>query len=350
MLVELAAASYRLLFHTPFGTGHGFRDGTESLFVRLRLGDTYGYGEATLPPYVNDSVARARAGLEKVDQRVLDKVVQEARFDQLRELTVEGSPGARNALVCAILDLIGRRTGQTLGQLLKVTGGDSDPLMMMTLGVSSIQDIEHKLSQLPDVEILKVKIDSCDYLSQLVWSKKLINRRLFLDMNAAFDGPEMILDMLNELSGHNVVGIEQPFGSDQDGLHKELTRRTRLPVFADESIQGLSDLEQRAHCFSGVNIKLMKCGGPDIADAMARRAKELGLMVMLGSMSESSLGCTAMGHLSAHARWVDLDGPWLLRNDPFKGLGVRAGRLAMPRLPGVGADITGPLEFDVIGA
>ena len=102
--------------------------------------------------------------------------------------------------------------------------------------------------------------------------------------------------------------------------------------------------------FSGVNQKLMKCGGLDLAKAMADKARQLGMQVMLGSMSESSLGCSAMAQLAPEADIVDLDGPWLIKNDPFKGIEMVGGQLRLPDTPGMGADLVADLRFTPFGA
>jgi len=76
----------------------------------------------------------------------------------------------------------------------------------------------------------------------------------------------------------------------------------------------------------------------------------MGMHVMLGSMSESSLGCTAMAHLSGSVEVVDLDGPWLISNDPFEGIQLHDGQLVLPAGPGIGARLKADLRFDPIGA
>jgi L-alanine-DL-glutamate epimerase-like enolase superfamily enzyme len=139
--------------------------------------------------------------------------------------------------------------------------------------------------------------------------------------------------------------MEQPFPKARPDLHAELKARTRVPVYADESVQDLGDLERTAMAFSGVNVKLMKCGGLDRAAVLVEAARSRGMKVMLGSMSESSLGCTAMAGLADRADVVDLDGPWLLANDPFKGLDIQEGRLMVPAGPGLGAIPIAPLHW-----
>ena len=71
---------------------------------------------------------------------------------------------------------------------------------------------------------------------------------------------------------------------------------------------------------------------------------------MLGCMSESSLGCTAMAHLAGAADLMDLDGPVLIKNDPFEGMVLENGKPVMPNRPGIGAILKAELEFKYIGA
>ena len=147
-----------------------------------------------------------------------------------------------------------------------------------------------------------------------------------------------------------VVGLEQPFAKDRWELHKELANECPITVYGDESIQGLDDLERAPEAFGGVNLKLMKCGGLDVAEAMAERARELGLKVMLGSMSESTLGCGAMASLQHVADLADLDGPWLISNDPFEGLEMHQGRLVMDGIERIRLKEPSLLDFIPVGA
>jgi L-alanine-DL-glutamate epimerase-like enolase superfamily enzyme len=114
---------------------------------------------------------------------------------------------------------------------------------------------------------------------------------------------------------------------------------TPLPVVADESVQTMEHVERLAEAgVQGLNLKLMKLGGLTSAIKVARRARELGMRLMLGSMIETSIGATAMGHLIGLADWFDLDSPLLISNDPFDGLYYdRQAGIHMPERPGIGA-------------
>jgi L-alanine-DL-glutamate epimerase-like enolase superfamily enzyme len=80
----------------------------------------------------------------------------------------------------------------------------------------------------------------------------------------------------------------------------------------------------------------MKCGGIREALRMIHTARALGMKVLLGCMIESSIACTAAGHLSPLVDWADLDGPALVANDPFDGMRFERGRISLPDRPGLG--------------
>jgi L-alanine-DL-glutamate epimerase-like enolase superfamily enzyme len=73
---------------------------------------------------------------------------------------------------------------------------------------------------------------------------------------------------------------------------------------------------RRCRChnhFHGINIKLVKCGGLTPARRMIQEAKKLGLKTMVGCMTESSVGISAIAHLLPQLDYVDMDGPCYLR-------------------------------------
>ncbi|MCZ7546015.1 MAG: hypothetical protein M5R40_21935 [Anaerolineae bacterium] len=69
---------------------------------------------------------------------------------------------------------------------------------------------------------------------------------------------------------------------------------------------------------------------------MVQVARAFDMKVMLGCMVESAVGVTAAGHLAPLVDFADLDGNLLVSNDPFDGLRMRAGELALPNDAGLG--------------
>ena len=56
-------------------------------------------------------------------------------------------------------------------------------------------------------------------------------------------------------------------------------------------------------------------------------------------MSESSCGIAAAAQLMGKADWIDLDGPLLIKNNPFKGINFTNGKLELNNSPGTGAKL-----------
>jgi L-alanine-DL-glutamate epimerase-like enolase superfamily enzyme len=138
--------------------------------------------------------------------------------------------------------------------------------------------------------------------------------------------------MISFLHEQGCLLVEQPLPKDMLSDMTTLKANSSLPLFADESVQRWTDLEAIAAGFHGVNIKLMKCGGLSEGLLMVAKAKDLNLKLLIGCMSESSVGCLVAAPLSLLADYADLDGPFLINNDLFMGMNVTNGRLAPRQL------------------
>lgn len=325
LMITLSIARYRLLFCEPFGTAHGLRKGTDSVFVRLERDGLLGHGEATLPPYVNETQASVvqLLGSPELKNVLIREGVGLAEL--LDSDPWRASPGARAAVQCAYNELLIKGSNA-------IHSSDPDDRRiarcMVTLGSGEPAAYASRIAALPaGFPVLKVKLGGPFDLAILREVCDHDERPLLLDANQGWRSVDQALLALDAAGAGRVIALEQPFPKDRWDLHAALGKRTKALVIADESIQGPDDLERAPGVFGGVNLKLMKCGGLDVARSMAERARELGMQVMLGSMSESSLGCAAMLSLAGLADLLDLDGPWLLSNDPFEGMELCEGQL-----------------------
>lgn len=348
MPLRLSYTPYRLLFKHPFETSHGVRDGTDSIFIRLEDQGVVGYGEVTLPPYLEEKPLAVIERLRSIPYTSL------AGLDTCLALLNDGrawssrEQGCRAGLYLAWIDVVSRKKQLTVVQALNIAQIKKSR-SMVTLGITPVAEVETMLQGLPESDLLKVKMNGPASIPMLEAILKADPRPVFIDANQGLNSLREA-DELQLCAGERLVAMEQPFNLANNNLQKAFQQKTSAIIYGDESIQGLKDLEQAQAWFKGVNIKLMKCGGLDRAKAMAERADELGMQVMLGSMSESSLGCTAMAHLAGQADLVDLDGPWLVKNDPFEGIAMRNGKLVMPDRPGIGAVLKAELVFNPICA
>jgi L-alanine-DL-glutamate epimerase-like enolase superfamily enzyme len=347
MALRLSFCPYRLLFKHPFAIAHGVRDGTDSIFIRLEQEGVVGHGEVTLPPYLEEKPEHVVRRLWHVAAAGLDSVEQLLAHVQQEELW-PGHQGCRAGLHTACMDWLGKKLNVPVNELLDIRTLKL-PMTLVTIGITPMEELAEKLLELPNSDALKVKVDGPGSLPMLLAVLGTDPRPILVDANQGLGRVEDA-HALAETAGSRLLGMEQPFGREETGLQRRLQSEAEFPVFGDEAIQGLADLEAAVGIFSGVNIKLIKCGGLDRAKAMAERAAELGMPVMLGSMSESSLATTAMAQLMGQADLLDLDGPWLIKNDPFSGVCMDQGRLVLPILPGIGAVLTVPLEFNPLCA
>jgi L-alanine-DL-glutamate epimerase-like enolase superfamily enzyme len=172
--------------------------------------------------------------------------------------------------------------------------------------------------------------------------------RLFVDANAGWtrDNAKRLIMVCADLG---VEFVEQPLPiGDLDGL-RSLNWRSPLTIIADEDVQGLDSLEALAGKVGGINIKLMKCAGIAGAVGLAKRARELGMKVLLGCMIETSVGIAAASHIAEIADWLDLDAPLLTTNDPFepaipRPASLRPWQIYVPDSPGLGVVRKGAKE------
>ena len=320
-----------------------------AVFVRLEHEGAVGYGEATLPPYL------------PYDQEGMWHTLGSHWSEHGPQYTIQGDfpaianilpPPARAALHQAYKGLkasIFESPSSIDFHKYRSTGSTAPATI--TLGHLSEDVISHRISSLPNSTYIKLKLGGPHDLQVVRTILELDQRSLLLDGNQAWRDLRQATELLDALGTDRIVGLEQPFAKERFDLHGALKGMYPVPIYGDESIQGPDDLKRAAEAFDGVNLKLMKCGGTDVAEAMIKECRDRGLKVMLGCMSESSLGCAAMASLQHEADIVDLDGPWLIANDPFEGMTMREGRLWLKNaaFPGVRLKPTADLRFFDVG-
>jgi len=139
--------------------------------------------------------------------------------------------------------------------------------------------------------------------------------------------------------------LEQPTPpGDLPGL-RQVTALTRVPVLADQSLQGAASALELAsnHIVDGLVVKLVRCGGLHHAcqiDAIASAAR---LATMVGCMIEPALLVSAglsFALSRPNVRYGDLDGYLDLTNDPsHPGFRLVDGRLFASEAPGLGYSV-----------
>lgn len=298
-------------------SGHTFEDVPVTL-VTLRDGAFQGRGEAAGVYYLNDTPESMRATIEEQREAIEAGLTR----DELRDLLPAG--GARNALDCALWELEAGRAGVPVWQL----AGIAAPRPLLTTFTVSAKTPEAmaegakaytearaiKIKLTGEVEIDLARVRAVRAARPDVW--------LGIDSNQGY-GRATLEQLIPVLAEAKVSLLEQPCArgseADLDGLDHS------IPIAADESLQGLQDVEALAGRFDVVNIKLDKCGGLTEGLLIGQRARALGMKVMVGNMIGTSFAIAPGFILGQQCDVVDLDGPIFLTHDRKPGVTYEEG-------------------------
>jgi len=341
--MQLSFQALLLELKHPFRLATGMRTHTNAMLATLSWNGLTGYGEAAMPPYYGETHQTAAAFLEMAARRLqsVQQPLSPALIDALLHEIDGLAPGnhaAKAAVDIALHDLWGRQQGKPLWT---IWGIDPDrmPPGSFTLGIDTPEVLREKLLEGADFPILKIKLGSDDDRGIIRTIREASDKPIYVDANQGWTGREAALDLVYWLQEHGVQLIEQPFHKNDLESAAWLTERSPLPVFADESFQRLTDLPLVASCFHGVNVKLMKCTGLSEARRAIAAARQKNMQVMIGCMTETSCAISAAAQVAPLCDFVDLDGCWLIRNNPFDLPGLQEGKLQLTTLPGLGLHV-----------
>ena len=322
---------YQLKFKYPFKISHGLRSYTDVVYVKLEHENYTAWGEATLPPYLSETQQSVIDFISAFQKSMPSNNIGDW-FDKLSN-DQSGNMSAKAALDMALWSLKAQTEGTTIGDLLGIEQSGF-PLCTYTIGICTFDEMKLKVDDTNNVgfEIFKIKLNGTDDEEMIRNFKKLSSKPFAVDVNQGWQSSKQAIEKINWLGAEGCLLVEQPLPKELLSEMKEVKEKSTLPVFADESCQGFVDIETLKDCFDGVNIKLMKCGGITEAFRMIKKAREVNLKILVGCMSESSVGCSAAASLSSMADYADLDGPYLIVNDPFEGMKVEHGRIALHQL------------------
>jgi L-Ala-D/L-Glu epimerase len=327
----LSLHPYQLKFKHPFKIAHGIRNQTDVVFVKLQHEGFIACGEAALPPYQHETQQSVFEFMDAFQKTVASGNVS----DWFEKLNEDRSPNmaAKAALDMALWSLNAQMQNTAIAQLAGIETSNF-PLCTYTIGISSKQEMEQKITEALQYgfELFKIKLDGKHDKEVVLNYKAICNKPYIVDVNQGWKDISEANEKISWLAGQGCILVEQPLKKDLLPEMKAVKQNSPLPIYADESCQTLNDVEKMKDSFHGINIKLMKCGGITPALDMIKKAKQLGLKILIGCMSESSVGCTAAANLTPLADYADLDGPYLLSNDPFEGMKVENGRIALKPL------------------
>ena len=335
--MELILRPYELQLKHTFTISRESIDVQPSLIVELKSDGKSGFGEATSNPYYHITVPMMINDLEKI-RDIIEKTNDETpeQFWTKIQPHLLDNMFALCALDLAFNDLYARKQNKKLYQLWNYNI-DKNPLTDYTIGIASVAKMVSKMQELP-WPIYKIKLGTANDIEIVKELRSHTDAIFRIDANCGWTVDETIKNAI-ELKKLGVEFIEQPTTASNWDAHKEIFKHSALPIIADESCITETDVAKCHNHFHGVNVKLVKCGGLTSGRRMLLEAKQLGLKTMVGCMTESTVGISAIAHLLPLLNYVDMDGALLLKNDIATGVTIDYGKINYSNLDGTGVTL-----------
>lgn len=334
--MKLRFSPYELKLRHVFTVATYSRTTTPDIQVEIEYDGLIGYGEASMPPYLGQTVESVTNFLQKVD---LEQFSDPCQLEDILTYVDSLSPGdtaAKAAVDIALHDLVGKIIGAPWHRIWGLNK-EKAPSTTFTIGIDTAEVVKQKTQECANqFNILKVKLGRENDKEMIETIRSVTNLPIAVDVNQGWKDRQMALDMILWLKEKGIVMVEQPMPKEQLDDIAWVTEQSPLPIFADESIQRLKDIRNVEGAFTGINIKLMKCTGMREAWKMLNYARARNMKVMIGCMTETSCAVSAAAQLSPAVDFADLDGNLLIANDRFKGMTVEKGRITLNDEPGLG--------------
>ena len=333
--MKISCKEFELELKHPFSIAKFTRTSTPLLLLKLNYQGFDGYGEASMVPYMGESYASASAFLAKVDFSRFKHPFNFAEIHEYLDSLESGNPAVKAAIDIALNDLNGKILNQPC---YKIFGSDPEkmPVTSYTVGIDTPAVIREKLKDADAFKVIKVKLGRDNDKQLIKTIRSVTDLPLYVDANQGWTDRKQAIEMCYWLHDQGVLLIEQPMDKNNIDGNAWLTGRSPIPIIADEAVQRIADLDKLRGAYHGINIKLMKSAGMYEAHQMILKARNFGMKILIGCMSETSIATLAGVALAPLCDWADLDGPWLTKNNPFNAPEMKDGKYVLNDLPGLG--------------
>lgn len=335
--MKITYKAFELELKYPFTIAKFSRTSTPLMLVEISAEGFIGFGEASMVPYLGESLASATTFLKKVDlTRFSYPFNMEEIIAYLDDLE-PGQPAIKAAIDIALHDLSGKIENKPCYQFF---GSEPDkmPLTTFTIGIDKPAIIIKKVNDAlaDNFKLLKIKLgrDTDKLLIETI--RSVTDLPLYVDANQGWTDKHQGLEMAHWLKEQGVLLIEQPMPKEDMEGNAWLTAHSPIPTVGDEAVQRLPDVAKAKGVYHGINIKLMKSTGMFEAFEMIKAAKINDLKILIGCMSETSIATLAGIALAPLCDWADLDGPFLTANNPYRTPKFENGKYILEDIAGLG--------------
>ncbi|MDR6406415.1 MULTISPECIES: enolase C-terminal domain-like protein [Chryseobacterium] len=329
--MELRFELKQLHLKETFSIAYGNYNKRDALLIELSHQNCNGFGECVAIDYYQIDFQSFVLKLKEIKPKIeVQKIIHPKDFFKFL-LNLNLHPFLLSALDCAYWDLFGKLENKSFIELNQIPSENSVE-SSITISVASVEDQIKKIEK-SGWNKFKVK---CKSLNKNDVERLLkLNRNIALDSNASFTDEDCIwLQKNTEVQKFSY--LEQPRPIDN---YHVLKKESFANWMADEDCQNIDSLDELVPYYKSINIKLMKCGGLTPALEMIKKARELNYKIMIGCMTESTVGISAGCALTGLVDYADLDGANLISNDYATGNFVENGKIILSQKPGLGIEL-----------
>jgi L-alanine-DL-glutamate epimerase-like enolase superfamily enzyme len=300
-----------------------------------------GENETTILPALRERVEPILRGADPLKMGMLLERLAKALPEQ---------PTARAAADMALFDLLGKKAGLPLYQLLGAC--KSRIKTSVTIGIMPLKETFEEADRWISRGFTVLKIKGGRNVEEDIQTILKLRERLGPSIGLRFDanqGYDLISTQrfIEETASVHLEAIEQPTPALTPSLLGDVRSggRGMVPIMADESLLHLADAFHLARrgLVDIINIKLMKTGGIRPAERVAAIARAGKQEIMVGCMDEAGIGVAAGLHFALaqpDVKYADLDGHFDFINDPTAGaVRVKNGTLYPTGEPGLGFEV-----------
>ena len=329
--MTLSWKNHRLQLKETFSIAYGNYDFRDVLLVKLSHKNETGYGECVAINYYGINLDDFELKLKEIQSPLENMVIAQPQEFYLLLLRLNLHPFLRSALDCAFWDLFGKLEDKTFSEL---NDFDTQSLPESSLTIS-IDTVDAQIKRIKNSPWQKFKVKCNGLDRENVFKLLQTGKEIALDANASFSAEDCLF-LQNHPSSKGFAYIEQPLPVAE---YQVLNNDGFVRWMADEDCQKISCLEKLQPHYSAINIKLMKCGGITPALELIKEAQKFNYKIMIGCMTESSVGISAGIAVASLCDYADLDGAHLISNDYAKGSFVENGNLVVIQKPGLGIEM-----------
>ena len=338
--LQLSFFPYELKLRHAFNLAKYSRTTTPDVQVTLTWNGITGYGEASMPPYLGESVDSVTKFLSSLD---LSQFTDPFRMEDILAYVDQKAPknsAAKASVDIALHDLLGKVMGQPWYKIWGLSP-EKTPNTSYTIGIDKPDMVRLKVKEAAPYKVLKVKMGLDQDRETIEVIRSMTNVPICVDVNQGWTDREHALRMIDWLAERNCLFVEQPMPKENIDDIAWLKSRSSLPIIADEAFQRIGDIPKLAEAYDGINIKLMKSTGLNEAYKMIVLGRALGMKIMIGCMTETSCAVSAAAQLAPLVDFADLDGNLLIANDRFSRMTIKDGKITLVDKPGIGITLLG---------